>query len=152
MKKVLGILFVMVIMTVSALAVSDTVTVPVYLDFPEFVRLSVAPGDDGEYNLGFFSDPQLRQVSLRGDMVKLLAEANVGYNVSSVVTPVPGYESWANSLVVIIDYLTPGFGQPGSVIFNAGISIPSTINILELGAVGDGTKIADVTFTISSYR
>ncbi|HPZ75179.1 MAG TPA: hypothetical protein PK723_05155 [Candidatus Pacearchaeota archaeon] len=149
MKKVLGILFVMVIMAVSALAVvTDSATVPVFLDFPEFVRLSVAPGDDGQFNLGFFSDPQ---VSLKGDIVKLLAEANVGYGVTSLVTPVPGYENWANSLVVMIDYLTPGFGQPGSVIFNAGISIPSTINILELGAVGDETHIADVTFTISSW-
>ncbi|WP_158526186.1 hypothetical protein, partial [Petrotoga sp. 9PW.55.5.1] len=143
-----GILFVMVIMAVSMLAASDSVTVPVYLNVPEFVRLSVAPGDDGQFNLAF--DLLNPDASVQ-DTVALLAEANVAYIVTSSVTEVAGYGAWVdpNVFSVSIDNSVSGFGAAGSVTFNT----TATINVLDnlnLGSVADGTKIADVTFTISS--
>lgn len=146
MKKVLGILFVMVIMAVSMLAASDSVTVPVYLNVPEFVRLSVAPGDDGQFNLAF--DLLNPDASVQ-DTVALLAEANVAYIVNSSVSEVAGYESWASLVNVSIDTLVSGFGSAGVVTFDTTATI-NVIDNLNLGTLTTTTKIADVIFTISS--
>jgi len=148
MKKVLGILFVMVIMAVSALAApSDLEIVPVFLRIPEFVKLSVAPGDDGKFEL--FFDPAYPDVTVQ-DTVKLLAEANINYTVEvSSVNPVSGYESWANLVNISIDTLATGFGTPGVVTFNTTATI-NVIDTLYLGPIPSATHIADVVFTISA--
>ncbi|HOK16208.1 MAG TPA: hypothetical protein PKZ30_03515 [Defluviitoga tunisiensis] len=146
MKKILGIVVLMMVMTVSALAVSDSATVPVYLNVPEFVRLSVDENDDGEFNLVFDpADPE----STVEDTVALLAEANVSYTVSSIVNLVRGYADWANLINVTIDKSVTGFGLPGEVSFNATAYI-NVIDHLNLGTVPADTHIADVVFTISS--
>lgn len=147
MKKVLGILFVMVIMAVSMLAqVTDSATVPVYLNVPEFVRLSVAPGDDGQFNLVF---DLLNPDATVQDTVALLAEANVSYGVASSVSEVTGYESWASLVNVSIDTSVIGFGSAGVVTFDTTATI-NVIDNLNLGTLTTNTKIADVIFTISS--
>ncbi|WP_158526177.1 hypothetical protein, partial [Petrotoga sp. 9PW.55.5.1] len=142
-----GILFVMVIMAVSMLAqVTDSATVPVYLNVPEFVRLSVAPGDDGQFNLVF---DLLNPDATVQDTVALLAEANVSYGVASSVSEVTGYESWASLVNVSIDTSVIGFGSAGVVTFDTTATI-NVIDNLNLGTLTTNTKIADVIFTISS--
>jgi len=151
MKKVLGILFVMVIMAVSALAApSDLEIVPVYLNVPPFVRLSVDPSDpDGQFNLSF--DPANSNLWL-GDTVTLLAEANVSYTVSSSVVPVAGYDNWVSLVMVVIDPSVSELGHPGSVTFDttASMYLGSMLNFPEWGAIPLPTHIADVVFTISA--
>ena len=160
MKKVLGILFVMVIMAVSALAAPSDLEivpvfyleiVPVFLRIPEFVKLSVAPGDDGRFEL--FFDPAYPDVTVQ-DTVKLLAKANINYTVEvSSVNPVSGYESWAKLVNISIDTLATGFGTPGVVTFNTTATINwmmSVIDTLYLGPIPSATHIADVVFTISA--
>jgi len=145
MKKILGIVVLMMVMTVSALAVSDSATVPVYLNVPEFVRLSVDENDDGEFNLVFDpADPE----STVEDTVALLAEANVSYTVSSIVNLVRGYADWANLINVTISSAS-GFGAPGTVTFDTTATLDVFGNI-NLGTVPADTHIADVVFTISS--
>jgi len=145
MKKILGIVVLMMVMTVSALAVSDSATVPVYLNVPEFVRLSVDENDDGEFNLVFDpADPE----STVEDTVALLAEANVSYTVSSIVKLVRGYADWANLINVTISSAS-GFGAPGTVTFDTTATLDVFGNI-NLGTVPADTHIADVVFTISS--
>jgi len=145
MKKILGIVVLMMVMTVSALAVSDSATVPVYLNVPEFVRLSVDENDDGEFNLVFDpADPE----STVEDTVALLAEANVSYTVSSIVNLVRGYADWANLINVTISSAS-GFGAPGTVTFDTTATLDVFGNI-NLGTVPADTHIADFVFTISS--
>jgi len=145
MKKILGIVVLMMVMTVSALAVSDSATVPVYLNVPEFVRLSVDENDDGEFNLVF--DPANPESTVE-DTVALLAEANVSYTVSSIVNLVRGYADWANLINVTISSAS-GFGAPGTVTFDTTATLDVFGNI-NLGTVPADTHIADVVFTISS--
>ncbi|MFY9125602.1 MAG: hypothetical protein WAO32_01400, partial [Defluviitoga tunisiensis] len=69
MKKILGILSVLLVLAVSVLAVADTETVPVYLEVPAFVRITVDEVD-GAFNLVFDpADPE----STVEDTVALLA-------------------------------------------------------------------------------
>ncbi|RAO98503.1 hypothetical protein PW5551_09590 [Petrotoga sp. 9PW.55.5.1] len=134
-------------MAVSMLAqVTDSATVPVYLNVPEFVRLSVAPGDDGQFNLVF---DLLNPDATVQDTVALLAEANVSYGVASSVSEVTGYESWASLVNVSIDTSVIGFGSAGVVTFDTTATI-NVIDNLNLGTLTTNTKIADVIFTISS--
>ena len=145
MKRILGILSVLLVLAVSVLAVADTETVPVYLEVPAFVRITVNDVD-GAFNLVFDpADPE----STVEDTVALLAEANVNYTVSSFVNPVTGHTDWANLIQVTIDTGTTGFGLPGSVTFDTTATL-NVIDNLDLGTVTAGTKIADVVFTISS--
>lgn len=145
MKRILGILSVLLVLAVSVLAVTDTETVPVYLEVPAFVRITVDDAD-GAFNLVFDpADPE----STVEDTVALLAEANVNYTVSSFVNPVTGHTDWANLIQVTIDTGTTGFGLPGSVTFDTTATL-NVIDNLDLGTVTAGTKIADVVFTISS--
>ncbi|PNR92587.1 hypothetical protein [Petrotoga sp. 9PWA.NaAc.5.4] len=145
MKKILGIVVLMIVMAVSALAISDTATVPVYLNVPAFVRLSVNDSD-GQFDLVFNPATPASTVA---DTVALLAEANVNYSINHSVTPVSGFESWANLVNISIDTSVSGYGTPGNVTFNTTASI-NVLNNLSLGTVPAGTKIADVVFTISS--
>jgi len=145
MKRILGILSVLLVLAVSVLAVTDTETVPVYLEVPAFVRITV-DDVDGVFNLVFDpADPE----STVEDTVALLAEANVNYTVSSFVNPVTGHTDWANLIQVTIDTGTTGFGLPGSVTFDTTATL-NVIDNLDLGTVPADTHIADVVFTISS--
>ncbi len=145
MKRILGILSVLLVLAVSVLAVTDTETVPVYLEVPAFVRITV-DDVDGVFNLVFDpADPE----STVEDTVALLAEANVSYTVSSIVNPVTDYTDWANLINVTIDDSVTGFGLPGEVSFNATAYI-NVIDHLSYGTVPANTHIADVVFTISS--
>jgi hypothetical protein len=128
------------------LAVSDYVDVPVYLNVPEFVRLSVdSSSPDSQFDLVF--DPA--NPANPTDTVKLLAEANVNYNVSSSISPVTGYEDWAGLLKIAIDSEAEGFGGAGNVVFDVSATL-DVLGNLNLGALPTNTKIADVTFTIAS--
>jgi hypothetical protein len=146
MKRILGILSVLLVLAVSVLAVTDTETVPVYLEVPAFVRITVDDDDvDGVFNLVFDpADPE----STVEDTVALLAEANVSYTVSSIVNPVTGYTDWANLINVTISSAS-GFGAPGTVTFDTTATLDVFGNI-NLGTVPANTHIADVVFTISS--
>ena len=149
MKKILGILSVLLVLAVSVLAVADTETVPVYLEVPAFVRITVNEEVDGAFNLVFDpADPE----STVEDTVALLAEANVNYDVDYSLLPVQSYSNWANLISVTIDKSVSGFGQPGEVSFNATayINVIDLIDHLSYVTVTAGTKIADVVFTISS--
>jgi len=145
MKRILGILSVLLVLAVSVLAVADTETVPVYLEVPAFVRITVVDEVDGAFNLVFDpADPE----STVEDTVALLAEANVSYTVSSIVNPVTGYTDWANLINVTISSAS-GFGAPGTVTFDTTATLDVFGNI-NLGTVPADTHIADVVFTISS--
>ena len=145
MKRFLGICAILVVLAVSVLAVTDTETVPVYLNVPAFVRITINDSD-GQFDLVF--DPANPESTVE-DTVALLAEANVNYTVSSFVNPVTGHTDWANLIQVTIDTGTTGFGLPGSVTFDTTAKL-NVIDNLDLGTVTAGTKIADVVFTISS--
>lgn len=145
MKRFLGICAILVVLAVSVLAVTDAETVPVYLNVPAFVRITI-DDIDGQFDLVF--DPANPESTVE-DTVALLAEANVNYTVSSSVNPVTGYTDWANLIEITIDTGTTGFGLPGSVTFNTTATL-NVIDNLDLGTVTAGTKIADVLFTISS--
>ena len=147
MKRILGILSVLLVLAVSvlAVAVADTETVPVYLEVPAFVRITINDSD-GQFDLVF--DPANPESTVE-DTVALLAEANVRYTVSPSVNPVTGYTDWANLINVTIDDSVTGFGLPGEVSFNATAYI-NVIDHLNLGTVPADTHIADVVFTISS--
>ena len=144
MKRILGILSVLLVLAVSVLAVTDTETVPVYLEVPAFVRITV---DDVDRVFNLVFDPADPESTVE-DTVALLAEANVSYTVSSIVNPVTGYTDWANLINVTISSAS-GFGLPGSVTFDTTAKL-NVIDNLDLGTVTAGTKIADVVFTISS--
>ena len=145
MKKILGILSVLLVLAVSVLAVTDTETVPVYLEVPAFVRITV-DDVDGVFNLVFDpADPE----STVEDTVALLAEANVNYDVDFSLLPVQSYSNWASLISVTIDDSVSGFGLPGEVSFNATAYI-NVIDHLSYGTVPANTHIADVVFTISS--
>jgi len=147
MKRILGILSVLLVLAVSVLAVTDTETVPVYLEVPAFVRITVDDDDvDGVFNLVF--DPAHPESTVE-DTVALLAKANVSYTVSPSVNPVTGYTDWASLISVTIDDSVSGFGLPGEVSFNATAYI-NVIDHLSYGTVPANTHIADVVFTISS--
>lgn len=144
MKRILGILSVLLVLAVSVLAVADTETVPVYLEVPAFVRITVDDGD-GAFNLVFNpAEPE----STVEDTVALLAKANVSYTVSPSVNPVEGYTDWANLISVTISSAS-GFGAPGTVTFDTTATLDVFGNI-NLGTVPANTHIADVVFTISS--
>lgn len=145
MKRILGILSVLLVLAVSVLAVADTETVPVYLEVPAFVRITVDEDEvDGAFNLVFDpADPE----STVEDTVALLAEANVSYTVSSIVKPVTDTD-WANLINVTISSAS-GFGAPGTVTFDTTATLDVFGNI-NLGTVPADTHIADVVFTISS--
>jgi hypothetical protein len=147
MKRILGILSVLLVLAVSvlAVAVADTETVPVYLEVPAFVRITVYDVD-GAFNLVF--DPAELESTVE-DTVALLAEANVSYTVSPSVNPVTGYTDWANLINVTIDDSVTGFGAPGTVTFDTTATLDVFGNI-NLGTVPANTHIADVVFTISS--
>ncbi|WP_146050391.1 hypothetical protein [Petrotoga halophila] len=133
-------------MSVAGLAVSDYVDVPVYLNVPEFVRLSVdSSSPDSQFDLVFNPATPANP----SDTVKLLAEANVSYNVNHSVTPVTGYSSWANKLQIAIDTSVSGFGGAGNVVFDVTATL-DVLGNLNLGSLTTNTKIADVTFTITS--
>jgi len=145
MKRILGILSVLLVLAVSVLAVTDTETVPVYLEVPAFVRITVVDVD-GVFNLVFDpADPK----STVEDTVALLAEANVNYDVDFSLLPVQSYSNWASLISVTIDDSVSGFGLPGEVSFNATAYI-NVIDHLSYGTVPANTHIADVVFTISS--
>ncbi|POZ87870.1 MULTISPECIES: hypothetical protein [Petrotoga] len=152
MKKILGLAVLMMVMLVSvsglAQATSDstTTTVPVFLNVPAFVRLTLNDADN-QFNLEFDpADPY----STVEDTVALLAEANVDYDVTvSEIQPVLDQENWANLLQITIDKTANNFGDPGQSVFNATATI-NVIDNLSLGTVPAGTKIADVIFTITS--
>ncbi len=149
MKRILGILSVLLVLAVSVLAVTDTETVPVYLEVPAFVRITVVVPEDGVFNLVF--DPAHPESTVE-DKVALLAEANVSYTVSSIVNPVAGYTDWANLINVTINLFgssASGFGAPGTVTFDTIATLDVSGNI-NLGTVPANTHIADVVFTISS--
>jgi len=148
MKKFLGLMVLMMVMliSVSGLAqVSDTeVVVPVFLNVPQFVRLSVAdPEADNAFNLVF--DPTSPDAVI-SDTVQLLAEANVNYSISSEKEALAGYENWVELLNVTINNTVLGFGAPGSVTFDTTVTI-DVINNLDT-ALPVNTQIANVTFTI----
>lgn len=147
MKKILGILSVLLVLAVSVLAVADTETVPVYLEVPAFVRITVDEDEvDGAFNLVFDpADPE----STVEDTVALLAEANVNYRVDTAVQTFTAYSNWASFISVTIDDSVSGFGLPGEVSFNATAYI-NVIDHLSYGTVPANTHIADVVFTISS--
>ncbi|PNS01384.1 hypothetical protein X927_00830 [Petrotoga mexicana DSM 14811] len=149
MKKVLGLVVLMMVMlmSVSGLAqVSDTVNVPVFLNVPAFVRLSVDSSSiDSQFDLVF--DPA--NPANPSDTVKLLAEANVSYNVTSSVTAMAGYSIWSNLLQITIDTAAAGFGGAGNVVFDVTATL-DVLGNLNLGSLTPSTKIADVTFTIAS--
>jgi len=145
MKKILGILSVLLVLAVSVLAVADTETVPVYLNVPAFVRITVDDAD-GAFNLVF--DPANPESTVE-DTVALLAEANVNYDVDFSLLPVQSYSNWASLISVTIDDSVSGFGLPGEVSFNATAYI-NVIDHLSYGTVPANTHIADVVFTISS--
>lgn len=145
MKRILGILSVLLVLAVSVLAVADTETVPVYLEVPAFVRITVDEVD-GAFNLVFDpADPE----STVEDTVALLAEANVNYRVDTAVQTFTAYSNWASLISVTIDDSVTGFGLPGEVSFNATAYI-NVIDHLSYGTVPADTHIADVVFTISS--
>ena len=149
MKRILGILSVLLVLAVSVLAVTDTETVPVYLNVPAFVRITVNESDRA-FNLVF--NPANPESTVE-DTVALLAEANVNYTVTSSITAVQTYSDWASLINVTIDNSVTDFGQPGKVIFNttAFFEVMDYLNShLDLGTLDSGTHIADVVFTISS--
>ena len=146
MKRILGILSVLLVLAVSVLAVADRETVPVYLEVPAFVRITVVDEVDGAFNLVFDpADPE----STVEDTVALLAEANVNYRVDTAVQTFTAYSNWASLISVTIDDSVTGFGLPGEVSFNATAYI-NVIDHLSYGTVPADTHIADVVFTISS--
>jgi len=159
MKKVLGMAVLMMVMlvSVSGLAVEDSVdNIPVYLNVPEFVRLSVDPDDE---DFSFTYNPTDLNVHSLSDTVALVAEANVGYTVDSNV----GYQgNWGNLVNITIDTLpTTGqttlpvssgtFGSAGVCEFEAtaNLSFLDLDGVLSQGILTNA-YIADVTFTISS--
>lgn len=146
MKRILGILSVLLVLAVSvlAVAVADTETVPVYLEVPAFVRITV---NDHERAFNLVFDPADPESTFE-DTVALLAEANVSYTVSPSVNPVTGYTDWANLINVTISSAS-GFGAPGTVTFDTTATLDVFGNI-NLGTVPANTHIADVVFTISS--
>lgn len=146
MKRILGILSVLLVLAVSVLVVADTETVPVYLEVPAFVRITVVDEVDGAFNLVF--DPAHPESTVE-DTVALLAEANVNYDVDFSLLPVESYSNWASLISVTIDDSVSGFGLPGEVSFNATAYI-NVIDHLSYGTVPANTHIADVVFTISS--
>jgi len=145
MKRILGILSVLLVLAVSVLAVTDTETVPVYLNVPAFVRITVNESDRA-FNLVF--NPANPESTVE-DTVALLAEANVNYTVTSSITAETAYSNWASLINVTIDNSVTGYGQPGKVSFNATAYI-NVIDHLSYGTVPANTHIADVVFTISS--
>lgn len=147
MKRILGILSVLLVLAVSVLVVADTETVPVYLNVPAFVRITVDEDEvDGAFNLVF--DPANPESTVE-DTVALLAEANVNYRVDTAVQAFTAYSNWASLISVTIDDSVSGFGLPGEVSFNATAYI-NVIDHLSYGTVPADTHIADVVFTISS--
>lgn len=149
MKKVLGLVILMMVMlmSVSGLAASDTEIIPVYLNVPQFVRLSIAPGEeDGRFNLEF--DPANPDVN-PSDTVKLLAEANVDYQVTSSIIFATNYQNWANYLQITPSIQSPLNGTAGSIIFDATATLDLSGGFPEYEVISD-QHIADVTFTISS--
>ena len=145
MKRILGILSVLLVLAVSVLAVTDTETVPVYLNVPAFVRITVNESDRA-FNLVF--NPANPESTVE-DTVALLAEANVNYTVTSSITAETAYSNWASLINVTIDNSVTGYGQPGKVRFKATAYI-NVIDHLSYGTVPANTHIADVVFTISS--
>ena len=147
MKRILGILSVLLVLAVSvlAVAVADTETVPVYLEVPAFVRITVDKVDRA-FNLVF--DPANPESTVE-DTVALLAEANVNYTVTSSITAETAYSNWVSLINVTIDNSVTGYGQPGKVRFKATAYI-NVIDHLSYGTVPANTHIADVVFTISS--
>jgi len=151
MKKILGIVVLMMVMTVSALAVSDSATVPVYLNVPEFVRLSVDENDDGEFNLIFHpTDPD----SIVEDTVVLLAEANVYYDVElTSINPVGNYGYLIDLIDVSLDKtIDSNFGNPGNANLRA-TAVFDTQGYFELDnpvVLEESSQIAEVIFTISA--
>lgn len=145
MKRFLGICAILVVLAVSVLAVTDTETVPVYLNVPAFVRITINDSD-GQFDLVF--DPANPESTVE-DTVALLAEANVNYDVDFSLLPVQSYSNWASLISVTIDDSVSGFGLPGEVSFNATAYI-NVIDHLSYGTVPANTHIADVVFTISS--
>lgn len=145
MKRFLGICAILVVLAVSVLAVTDTETVPVYLNVPAFVRITINDSD-GQFDLVF--DPANPESTVE-DTVALLAEANVNYRVDTAVQAFTAYSNWASLISVTIDDSVSGFGLPGEVSFNATAYI-NVIDHLSYGTVPANTHIADVVFTISS--
>jgi len=145
MKRILGILSVLLVLAVSVLAVTDTETVPVYLNVPAFVRITVNESDRA-FNLVF--NPANPESTVE-DTVALLAEANVNYTVTSSITAETAYSNWVSLINVTIDNSVTGYGQPGKVRFKATAYI-NVIDHLSYGTVPANTHIADVVFTISS--
>jgi len=149
MKKVLGlaVLMMVMLMSVAGLAVSDYVDVPVYLNVPQFVRLSIAPEEeDGRFNLEF--DPANPDVN-PSDTVKLLAEANVDYQVTSSVTATEGYDSWLALLQITPSTEQPLNGTAGSTVFDATATLDVSDGFATYEVISD-QHIANVVFTISS--
>jgi len=89
MKRFLGICAILVVLAVSVLAVTDTETVPVYLNVPAFVRITINDSD-GQFDLVF--DPANPESTVE-DTVALLAEANVNYDVDFSLLPVQSYSN-----------------------------------------------------------
>jgi|GEM_PF-852833 len=149
MKKILGLVVSMMVMlvSVSGLAqVSDTVNVPVFLNVPAFVRLSVdTSSPDSQFDLVFDPTNPINPI----DTVKLLAEANVNYRVDYSINPETGYDSWASLLQISIDTSATGFGRAGNVVFDVTATL-DVLGHLNSGTIPANTQIADVTFTISS--
>lgn len=151
MKKILGIVVLMMVMTVSALAATDTATVPVYLNVPEFVRLSVDENDDGRFDL--YVDPAGPDLTVE-DTVSLLAEANVNYNVNfESINPVGNYGDLTNLISVSLDTtIDSNFGNPGNANLRA-TAVFDTQGYFELDnpvVLEESSQIAEVIFTISA--
>ncbi len=146
MKKVLSMVVLMMILAVSVFAVTSDVTVPVYLNVPEFVRISTHPDDDGQFDLVF--DPLYPDVEVQ-DTVTLVVEANVAYTLSSSVTYAAGQSHWGSLIQVTLPdpQTTPYKTGKNNFVVTAKINV---IDHLMYGKVDPATKIADVVFTISS--
>lgn len=157
MKKILGLAVLMMVMliSVSGLAVSDTTDlIPVYLNVPGFVSIEASPTGQ-EFELEF--DPATQQAT--SDTVTLWAEANVSYTVNSTVTSAASsYDDWVNLLDISLS-LYSGSAGTEEIVATAALDFSSILDtngngstydeILNLGTIPAGTKIADVTFTIS---
>ena len=121
------------------------------MNIPEFVRWSVAPGDDGQFDLVF--DPSNPDATVQ-DTVSLLAEANVNYDVEfDGINAVDNYNDLADLITVTLDTLIDdNFGNPGNANLSA-TAVFDTQGYFELAnpvVLNQSTHIADVIFTISS--
>jgi len=166
MKKVLGLVVLMMVMLMSVAGLA--VDVPVYLNVPAFVSLSLAEGEDGQFN---WSINYTSEQSNLTDTITLEASANVSYTITpslsiQVTNDTNSTNDWydilnsgnindltlnsSHGVYVVYNPTNGTLNIPGEAVFNATASLEgySLETLLLAGPIDQ--QVATITFTISS--